>query len=242
MRGSRSARAPSRTGWRRRRLRCPRRGTRSRRRPTRSRPGRRLRKPPGSRARFVEGDRRVVEGRIRDGHLLHRLGEQHVLRVDLVVPVVLRELELVAERDRVEGAGQLAVAAEDAAAEVDLVDPRVALAGGDAVVGRVLGRDDADAVGRTGGGAERAADALLEPVLVPPEAVPTTEARVERPLVLRVLLRDRLLEDLPEGDAEAPERAERLRHQTHTTTSAVTTALIVATGSRTFQPKRISWS
>jgi hypothetical protein len=31
-------------------------------------------------------------------------------------------------------------------------------------------------------------------------------------------------------------------HETQTTRSAVMTALIVATGSRIFQPKRISWS
>src|SRR5213075_1863010 len=121
----------------------------------------------------------------------------------------LRDLELVAERDRVERARELAVAAEDAAAEVDLIDPRVALAGRDAVVGRVLGGDDPDAVGRAGGGAERAADALLQPVLVPPEPVPAAEARIDRPLVLRVLLRDRLLEDLLEGYPEPLERLER---------------------------------
>ena len=68
-----------------------------------------------------------------------------------------------AHRDRVERAGGLAVAAEDALGEVDLVDGRVALAGRDAVLGRVLGRHHADAVGRAGGRAQRAADALLEP-------------------------------------------------------------------------------
>ena len=46
--------------------------------------------------------------------------------------------------------------------EVDLVDGGVALAGRDPVAGDVLGGDDADAVGRAGGGAERAADALLQ--------------------------------------------------------------------------------
>src|SRR5213079_2107027 len=134
--------------------------------------------------------------------LLDRLGEQHVLRVDQVVARVLRDLELVAERDGVERARELAVAAEDAAAEVDLVDARVALAGRDAVVRRVLGRDDANAVGRARSGAERAADALLEAVVVPPEPVPAAEARVDRPLVLRVLLGDRLREDLSECDPE----------------------------------------
>src|SRR5204863_8645677 len=70
--------------------------------------------------------------------------------------------------------------------------------------------------GRAGGGAERAAHALLQPVLVPPEAVASAEARIDRPLVLRVLLRDRLLEDLLEGDPEALEAFQRLRaHETN---------------------------
>src|SRR5205823_1590928 len=112
----------------------------------------------------------------------------------------------VAERDRVEGARELAVPAEDAARHVDLVDARVALAGRDAVAGRVLGRDDADAVGRAGGGAERAADALLEAVLVPLQPVPPAVARVHGALVLRILLRDRLLEDLLQRYAEALQR------------------------------------
>src|SRR5437762_7838379 len=136
-----------------------------------------MRRRARSRVALVEGDRRVEEIPVRDGPLLHGRSEEHVLRVDLVVAVVLRDLELVAERDRVERACELAVAAEDAAAEVDLVDPRVALAGGDAVVSRVLGRDHANAVRGACGRAERAADALLEPVLVPPEPVAATKAR-----------------------------------------------------------------
>ena len=115
---------------------------------------------------LVVRDRRVVEVAVGDRHLLHRIGEQHVLRVAEVVPVVLGNLVVVAERDRVERAGDLAVATEDAAAHVDLVDARVTLACGDPVLGRVLGGDDADAVRGARRGAERAADALLEPVLV----------------------------------------------------------------------------
>src|SRR5215217_9362486 len=68
-------------------------------------------------------------GRIRDRDALDGLRQEHVLRVDQVVARVFGELELLLERDRVERAGELAVAAEDAAAEVDLVDARVALAG-----------------------------------------------------------------------------------------------------------------
>ena len=43
-------------------------------------------------------------------------------------------------------------------------------------------------------------------------------------------------------DAEAFDAVERIRHQKATTQAAVTSALIVATGSSTFQPKRMSWS
>src|SRR6185437_2485049 len=99
--------------------------------------------------------------------------------------------------------GQLAVAAEDAAAHVDLVDAGVALAGRVALLVGVLRRDDADAVRRAGGGAERATDALLEAVLVPVQTVAAAEARVHRPLVLGVLLGDGLPEQMPEGDPEA---------------------------------------
>src|SRR5581483_4386645 len=119
--------------------------------------------------------------------------------------------ELVAQRDRVERACDLAVAAEDAAAHVDLVDARVALSRRDAVLRRVLSRHDADAVGGARSRAERAADALLEAVLVPVQAVAAAEARIDRALVLRVLLGDRLLEDLLERDAEALQRRDRLR-------------------------------
>src|SRR5262249_36148571 len=135
-----------------------------------------------------------------------------VLRVDQIVARVLRDLELVAERDRVERARKLAVAAEDAAAHVDLVDACVALSGRDAVVDRVLVRHDTDAVRRTRGRAERAPDALLEAVFMTPEPVAAAEARVERPLVLGILLGDRLLEDLPERDREPFECSDRLRH------------------------------
>src|SRR4051794_32303186 len=67
-----------------------------------------------------------------EGRPLERLGEQHLLGEDQVGAVVVRELVLVAHRDRVERAGDLAVAAEDAARQVDLVDGGVALSRRDA--------------------------------------------------------------------------------------------------------------
>src|SRR5439155_11515276 len=160
---------------------------------------------------LVVGDRCVVELAVGHWDSLDRLGEEHVLRVDQVVARVLRDPVLVAERDRVERTGELAVATEDAAAHVDLVDACVAFAGRDTVLGRVLLCHDAYAVRRARRGAERAADALLEAVLVAVEAMPSAETRIDGPLVFRVLLRDRLLEELPERDGETLDAVCRLQ-------------------------------
>src|SRR5436305_852417 len=135
---------------------------------------------------------------------LERLGEQHLLGEDQVGAVVVGELVVVAHRDRVEGARDLAVAAEDAARHVDLVHGRVALAGRDAVLGRVLGGDRA-----------------------------------------RRLCRDsdsRVLAGLA-ATAGGGLRVVGRGHQcVATTTIAVTSALTVASGSSTRQPKLINWS
>src|SRR5271156_7148585 len=119
---------------------------------------------------------------------LDRLRQQHLLGEDQVGAIVVGELVVVSHRDRVERTGDLAVAAEYAARQVDLIHRGVALAGGHAVLGRVLGGDDADAVGRAGGGAQRAADALLEVrVLEAMQLVAAAKARVDGGLLLRVL-------------------------------------------------------
>src|SRR5439155_11120474 len=186
---------------------------------------------------------------------------------DQVGALVVGELVVLLHRYRVERARDLAVAAEDATRHVDLVDGCVALAGRDLVVGRVLGRDHADAVGRAGRDTQRAADALLQTgVLEAVQLVATAEARVDRRLLLGVLDRDRLLEQAHERGAQALERraesavgaadaaglgtvdddqfliGERVRTQRTTTRIAVTIALTVASGRRTFHPNDMSWS
>src|SRR5664280_1815194 len=128
---------------------------------------------------------------------LQRLGQQHLLGEDQVVTVVVRELVVVAHRDRIERAGDLAVAAEDAARQVDLIHRRVALARRDAVLRRVLRRDHADAVGRARRRAKRAADALLKArVLEAMELVAPAKARIHGHLLLGILDRRR-----PFGDS-----------------------------------------
>src|SRR5271154_5192437 len=68
---------------------------------------------------------------------LQRLGEQHLPGEEQGCAVVVGGRGVVPHRDRVERAGALAVAAEDAAGQVDLIPRRVALARRDAVLGRV---------------------------------------------------------------------------------------------------------
>src|SRR5207248_2530701 len=131
---------------------------------------------------------------------------------------VVGELVVVTHGDRVEWARHLAVPTEDAAAHVDLVDSCVTLSGRDAVLRRVLGRDDAYAVGRAGRGTQRAAHALLKPrVLEAMQPVAAPEARVDRRLLLGVLHRHRSLEDAAERGLESAQRlaedAVRARHR-----------------------------
>src|SRR2546423_183631 len=183
---------------------------------------------------------------------LDRVREEHLLGEDQIRAGVVGQLVVVAHRDGVERACDLAVAAEDAAAHVDLVDLGVALAGRHLVVGRVLGRHHAYALGRARGDAQRAAHALLETgVLEPVQLVAAAEARVDGRLLLRVLDRHRALDQTAERRLQPAQRlAERAGRATHparlraaldldhvlgraprahaTTTIAVTSALRVA--------------
>src|SRR2546423_2752655 len=75
---------------------------------------------------------------------LDRLGEQHLLGEDQVRARVVRHLVVVTHGDRVERAAHPAVAAEDAAAEVDLVHGGVPLPAGDSVLAVILSGHDAN--------------------------------------------------------------------------------------------------
>src|ERR1019366_5868672 len=88
---------------------------------------------------------------------------QQVLFVpDEVGFLVHRQLVVLAHEDRADRARLFAVAAEDAARLVNLIDRRVARARLDGAV--VLGGLEVDGVGRARDRAEAAGDALLEPV------------------------------------------------------------------------------
>src|SRR5271156_3088044 len=128
--------------------------------------------------------------------------EELLFAVDEGVYVVGGEFETMAVGDGVGGAGFDAIAAEDAAAVIDVVDLGVALSGGDAIVGGVFGSLDVDAVRGAGSGAEEAADALFEAVFIALENVNATIARLEIRGRVGVVFRDGLTESVSERNTE----------------------------------------
>src|ERR1700692_4335124 len=108
--------------------------------------------------------------------------------------------------DGVCGASLDAVAAEDAAVVVDVVDFGVSLGAGNAFFRSVLCSFDVDAVRWTGSGAEEAGDTFLEAVLVALKLVFAAEALLklcsaQGTFAVRVVLDLGRLEHLLQGDA-----------------------------------------
>ena len=129
--------------------------------------------------------------------------EQVGLVPDEVLVAVDRRLVVLAHEDRRHRAGLFAVAAEDAARLVDLVDLRVARAGHHRAV--VFRRFEVDRVGRAGHGAEAAGHALFQAVFVPHQHLLAAELREHRDFLVRIVHRDGLAEDVLEGRRKARE-------------------------------------
>src|SRR5690606_1891382 len=111
----------------------------------------------------------VVAQPHRVGRRLHarqQRGQQLLLGVDELPPVVAGQLVVVAHGQRAGRAGLQAEPAADATGVVVLVDLRVPLAGRVPLPLGVAGTLHVDGVGGAGPGAQLAADALLQPVRV----------------------------------------------------------------------------
>src|SRR5574341_408894 len=117
------------------------------------------------RDRAVERPRRNLLRRVLG--FRRRRDQQHVLGINRAAAIIERQLVVVLQDNRLCWAGILAVAAEDAAQHVDLVGLGVALARGIPFVVGVLRRLHENRVGGAGSSAQRAADALLQPVIIP---------------------------------------------------------------------------
>ncbi len=148
-------------------------------------------------------------------------GHEHVLFAhDEVRRVQAGQLKAVSVGDGIGGAGFDAVSAEDAAVVVNVVDLRVTLGAGDAVLGRVLGGFNIDAVRGAGRGAEKAGDALFQAIFIALKHVRTAEAVLQNGAAcgagaVRVVLYLGRLEHLLEGDAHSLADGRDVAHNGH---------------------------
>src|ERR1039457_2917479 len=146
---------------------------------------------------------------------------QHVfLAHDEIGGVQGGKLEAVAVGDGVGGAGFNAVAAEDAAVVVDVVDLGIALGGGDADFFGVFGGLDVNAVGWAGRRTQKAGYALFQAVLVALQHMGATVALLEDrsaqgARTVRVVFHLRRFQHLPKGDAHTLHDAGDVAHDRH---------------------------
>src|SRR5262249_30278373 len=128
----------------------------------------------------------ALPGLLREARLAD-LGRDEQVRLvphELVL-AVHRQLVVLPHEDGAHGTGFLAVAAEDAARLVNLIDRRVARAGLDAAV--VLRRLEVDGIRRAGDGTQAAGNALLEAVLVAHQHLFSPILREHRKLLVGVV-------------------------------------------------------
>ena len=114
--------------------------------------------------------------------------------VDHRIDVVGGELEAVAVGDGVGGAGFDAIAAENAARIIDVVDRGVAIAGGDALIGRVLGGFDVNAARGACGGAQKTAYTFFEAIFIAMQHVNAAIARLKMNRLFGIIFGDGLEE------------------------------------------------
>src|SRR5579885_3122656 len=106
-------------------------------------------------------------------------------------------------RDRIGRASLHAIAAENAAGVINVVNGSVPFAGGNPVRVRVLGRLNVDAICRARSRAQEASYALFQAVFIAVQDVNSPVSRLKMDRLVRVILRHRFAEHVLEGDAEA---------------------------------------
>jgi len=131
-----------------------------------------------------------------------------LLAVDQVAGVKTGDFEAVSMSNSVGGTGFDAVATEDASVVVDVVDLGITLGPTDPVLRSVLGSLDIDAIRGARGGAQKTCHAFFEAVFVALQHVHTAIALLEHGALqgtgpVGIVLDNRGLEHLPEGDAHA---------------------------------------
>src|SRR5262245_58691903 len=110
--------------------------------------------------------------------------------------------------DGIRRASLNAISAENAAVVINVIDLRVTLGTADAILSCILGGFDIDAIRRAIRRTQEAGNAFLKPVLIALAHINAAKALLEfgapeRPRPIGIVLDNRRLEHLPEGDAHA---------------------------------------
>ena len=148
--------------------------------------------------------RTLVPGETGSGGAARGPGlEELLFAINEGVDVVGGELDAVAVGDRVGGAGFYAVAAEDAARIIDVIDAGVALASRNTIGLCIIPSFDVDTICGAGRCAKEAADTFFEAILVALQDVDAAIARLDRGRRLRKGFRGRFPEHGLESDAKA---------------------------------------
>jgi hypothetical protein len=118
-------------------------------------------------------------------------------------------------RNRIRRTRFHAIPAKNTARIIDVVDAGVPLSRRNSAGVRVLGCFDVNAICRTRRSAQKTTDTLFQPVFVAMQHMNPAISRLEVDRLVRVVLRDRLPEHVPEGHAEAlGQRCKRLAYFT----------------------------
>src|SRR5579864_2359776 len=149
------------------------------------------------------GGNRRRSGRARSGFGRGPGFEEFFLAINHGVDVVGSEFEAVAVSDGVGGTRLDAIAAENAAGIVDVVDLGVAVGVGDAIVGGVFRGFDVNAIRGARGGAKKTGDAFFEAVLVAMKHVNAAITRLKMHRFGGIIFRGGLLEHGDERHLEA---------------------------------------
>jgi hypothetical protein len=149
----------------------------------------------------------LIEYDVRS-HVCWPRGQHLLLAHDQIGRVKGRQFKAVTVRDGISRTGLHTVSAENTAVVVDVVDLGVALSAADAIFSGVLGSLDINAVGWAIGRTQEAGNAFFQAIFV---ALQHMRAAVtclnpgspQGAFAIRIIVHDRRLEHLREGDAHA---------------------------------------
>src|SRR5882724_9578961 len=133
----------------------------------------------------------------------HRLLEKLFFAIHQRVDVVRRQLKPMPMSNRIGRASFHAITAKNAPRIVDIVDAGITLARRYAARISVLSRFNVNAVRRASRRAEETAYALLQTILVAMQNMDSAVPRLKMHRLVRIVLRHRLPEDVPESHAKA---------------------------------------